>query len=209
MTYTTIYIKADQNSVVTNKKVHLQDVVKIYGTDKTLVKKINNTVILVIESQKKCKYAVSILKVIELIQKENPDAVVINVGEEDFVIEYIPPKPKNIVMEWVKTVIVCFIVFFGAAFTIMTFNEDVAVKEVFGMFYKLVMGKEEASGSVMEIAYSIGLPIGVVVFFNHFSKVKIDSDPTPLQVQLRSYEKDINTAIIENKSREGKTIDAG
>ena len=209
MTYTTIYIKADQNSVVSNKKVHLQDIVKIYGTDKALVKKLDSTVVLVIESQKKCKYAVSILKVIELIKKEHPSAIVINVGEEDFVIEYIPPKKKNLVLEWIKTVFVCFVVFFGAAFTIMTFNEDVSVRDVFQLFYKLVMGEEETAGSIMEISYAIGLPIGVMVFFNHFTKIQIDSDPTPLQVQLRNYEKDINTAIIENKSREGKTIDAG
>lgn len=99
--------------------------------------------------------------------------------------------------------------FFGSAFTIMTFNADVSVDKVFDQFYRLVMGHTKSGGSVLEISYSIGLPIGIIVFFNHFTRIKIDSDPTPLQVQLRLYEQDMNTTVIENASREGKTIDAG
>jgi stage V sporulation protein AA len=38
-------------------------------------------------------------------------------------------------------------------------------------------------------------------------KKKIDSDPTPLQIQMRQYEKDVNTTVIENASREGKKED--
>ena len=41
----------------------------------------------------------------------------------------------------------------------------------------------------------------------NFSKLKIDSDPTPLQVELRLYEKDVNEAIIENAGKEGKKKD--
>ena len=72
---------------------------------------------------------------------------------------------------------------------------------------ELVMGNPATGGSILEISYSIGIPIGIIVFFNHFSKIKINSDPTPLQVQLRLYEQDENTAIIKNASREKKTID--
>lgn len=32
-------------------------------------------------------------------------------------------------------------------------------------------------------------------------------DPTPIHVEMRSYEKQVNEAIIEDASREGKTID--
>ncbi len=40
MTQQTVYIKAEQCSVVTNKKVFLEDVVTIYGSDKKLVKEL-------------------------------------------------------------------------------------------------------------------------------------------------------------------------
>ena len=35
-------------------------------------------------------------------------------------------------------------------------------------------------------------------------KKKIDSDPTPLQVQMRLYEENVNKTVIENASREGR-----
>lgn len=203
----TVYIKAEQCSVVTNKKVFLEDVVTIYGSDKKLVKELSKEVLFVVTEEKKKKYIFSILKIIELLQKQHPNLTVNNLGETDLIVEYIPPKKKNMVLEWGKTIFVCLTVFFGGAFTIMTFNEDVSVAKVFDLFYELVMGQKASGGSILEISYSIGIPFGIIVFFNHFSKAKINSDPTPLQVQLRLYEQDENTAIIENASREGKTID--
>lgn len=205
----TLYIKAEMCSIVTNRKVFLRDVVKLYGTDKKMVKELNEEVVLVVPNEKKCKFAVSVLKIIEILQKQHPNVLVINVGVIDFVIEYIPPGKKKKVLEIAKTIFVCLAVFFGSAFTIMTFNADVSVEKVFDQFYRLVMGHTKSGGSVLEISYSIGLPIGIIVFFNHFTRIKIDSDPTPLQVQLRLYEQDMNTTVIENASREGKSIDAG
>lgn len=205
----TLYIKAEMCSIVTNRKVFLRDVVKLYGTDKKMVKELNEEVVLVVPNEKKCKFAVSVLKIIEILQKQHPNVLVINVGVIDFVIEYIPPGKKKKALEIAKTIFVCLAVFFGSAFTIMTFNADVSVEKVFDQFYRLVMGHTKSGGSVLEISYSIGLPIGIIVFFNHFARIKIDSDPTPLQVQLRLYEQDMNTTVIENASREGKSIDAG
>ena len=46
-----------------------------------------------------------------------------------------------------------------------------------------------------------------MVFFNHFGKKKITPDPTPIQVQLRKYEQDVDMTFIENASRGGKEID--
>lgn len=204
-----LYIKAEMCTIVTNRKVYLRDVVKLYGSDKKLVKELNEEVVLVVPNEKKCKFAISVLKIIEIIQKQHPNVLVLNVGDTDFVVEYIPPGKKKKALEIAKTIFVCLAVFFGSAFTIMTFNADVSVDKVFDQFYKLVMGHTKTGGSVLEISYSIGLPIGIIVFFNHFTRIKIDSDPTPLQVQLRLYEQDMNMTVIENASREGKSIDAG
>ena len=70
----------------------------------------------------------------------------------------------------------------------------------------LVTGSETSTG-VLELSYSLGIPLGIILFFDHFSKLKMDSDPTPLQVELRLYEKDVNEAIIENAGKEGKKKD--
>ena len=36
---------------------------------------------------------------------------------------------------------------------------------------------------------------------------KITPDPTPMQVEMRKYEKDIDTTFIENAERKGHSID--
>lgn len=203
----TLYIKAEKDTIVTNKKVYLEDLITMYSTDQSLVKELGQKVVMVIDQEKKQKYVFSVLKIIDLIAKDHPGLTIENLGETDFILEYAPPGKKHVTWEWVKTILVCVTVFVGASFTIMTFNEDVSVAEVFGKIYKLVTGAEEQGGSILEIAYAVGLPIGIIVFYNHFSRVKIDSDPTPLQVQLRMYESDVNDTVVENASREGKVRD--
>ena len=61
----------------------------------------------------------------------------------------------------------------------------------------------------MEISYSIGISIGILVFFNHFGKKRFSVDPTPMEVQMRVYENDIQTTLIENAARKEKEIDVG
>ena len=89
----------------------------------------------------------------------------------------------------------------------MTFNQDASVSDIFGRLQKIITGQEAAGPGLLELGYCIGLPAGIIIFFNHFSHLKMSSDPTPLQVQLRIYEKESNEAVLKAASREGKTID--
>ena len=111
-------------------------------------------------------------------------------------------------MEYFKTVLVSLIILFGAAFTIMTFNEDVSVASVFDKVYELVMGTKKEGGSIIEISYAIGVPVGILVFYNHFHRRKVKEDPTPIQVEMSTYEEQVNKALIARASREGDTIDS-
>lgn len=203
-----IYIKAEQSTIVTNSKVYLEDVVTMTGMDKKQIRELGREVLFVIpDKQIKQKYIFSVLKVIELIQKQHPEIVVFNAGETDFIVEYQPPGKKQKWLGYVKIVFVCFAVAIGSAFTIMTFNQDASVADIFAKLYYILAGKEAETPGLLELGYCIGLPAGIVIFFNHFSHLKMSSDPTPLAVQLRLYEKDVNDAIIKTAEREEKTID--
>ena len=150
---------------------------------------------------------ISILKVIELIHEDYPNAEIQNEGEADFIVEYRKDSGKENWLDYLKIALLCLVVFFGGAFTIMSFNNDIGITELFGKFYYQVMGVEESGVTELEIAYCIGLAIGILVFFNHFGKHKITPDPTPIQVQLRKYEQDVDTTFIQNAGRGGKEID--
>ena len=201
-----IYLKLEQNSQVSHKKVLLEDVAEIFTADNTLQKEVGKLVLYTFQQEKEQKLVFSAMKVIALLQKQRPELQVVNIGETDFIVEFKDnPKPSKLI-EVCKAVLVSLIIFFGAGFTIMTFNTDVSVGDVFSLFYKLVMGTEQTKGSIMEITYCIGIAIGILGFYNHFSARNERDDPTPLHLEMRNYEQEMNNAMIKNASREGKEI---
>ena len=208
----TLYLKTEQNVLVREPSVTLKDIAKITSTNPSLVSKLKNMKVYtfhtpVNQSRKKKQVEVfSVMKIIELIGKEFPNVDVQNIGEKDFVLEY-QPKEEAKWLLYLKTAILCVLIFFGSAFTIMTFNNDVGVGEVFMDYYQQVMGTESNGFTVLEICYSIGLFLGIMVFFNHVGRKKITHDPTPIQVEMRTYEKDVDTTFIENCGRNGTSND--
>lgn len=205
----TVFLHFDQCILVKKSRVVLADVASIFTTDPVVKQKIGEVELYRFPKEKKEKKVFSVMMVIGLIGKCYPEVSVNPVGEPDFIVEYKPEKKQKYEkpFEWCKTAFVAFSVFFGSAFTIITFNKDASVEEIFPMIYRLTEGAERSGPGELEIAYSLGLPLGIILFFNHFMRKKIDSDPTPLQVQMRQYEKDVNATIIENASREGKKGD--
>lgn len=99
------------------------------------------------------------------------------------------------------------ICFFGTAFTIMAFHNDIGINKVFMKVYEMIAGEASDGFTILEVAYSIGLAIGIIVFFNHIGGRRITKDPTPIEVEMRIYEDDVNNALVETADREGKTID--
>ena len=97
--------------------------------------------------------------------------------------------------------------FFGASFTIMAFHNDIGIVDVFGKYYELVTGKESSGFTVLEVSYSIGLAAGIILFFNHIGGRRITKDPTPIEVEMASYEEDVEKALIKNADREGLEVD--
>ena len=106
-----------------------------------------------------------------------------------------------------KLILVAIIVFFGSAFTIMTFHVDIGIQKVFERFYVQLMGVDKPMVTELEISYSIGLAVGIVVFFNHISKKKLTKDPTPIEVEMKKYNQDLIHTKVAESDEKGHTID--
>ena len=89
----------------------------------------------------------------------------------------------------------------------MTFNNDVSVTSVFGEVYRLLTGQESSGHTILELSYSVGLAGGILLFFNHFAGWKLNTDPTPLEVEMRLYEENIGKTLIQNDSRKEQEVD--
>jgi len=203
----TLYINVGQNIEVHKKEIFLGDIADLWCQDKTVLAKCKAIKLLTINSDKNTRSVISIMKVIELIQKMDSKIQVTNLGEADFIIDYRIPHKPNHLMQWVKTIIICIITFCGAAFAIMTFNNDGNVQNIFDEMYFLVMGYQPEGFTILELSYSIGLAIGIIIFFNHFKWKTMVLDPTPIEVKMRLYEKEVNEALIQNANREETEID--
>lgn len=202
-----VYIKFPLRVIVNHEKVVLKDIGTVYCVNEELQKKVEELMVIHMGPKENSQYAISIMKVIALITKSDSNLKIVNLGAEEFLVEYQPERADHKVLEYVKTVFVAAIIFFGAAFSIMTFNTDVSVPEVFDNVYSLIMGESGHGKGIIEFTYCLGLSVGILVFFNHFSRKKVRKDPTPIQIEMRKYEKDVENAILSNASREGKTID--
>ena len=150
---------------------------------------------------------ISILKIIECIHEVYPDMTVENLGETDIVMEQLKVAEKKGMVIYGKVVFVSLIAFFGTAFTIMAFHNDIGIQDVFDNMYMLIMGESPGNITMMEVSYSIGLAVGITLFFNHIGGRRITKDPTPIEVEMRTYESNVNTALVETSNRERKSLD--
>ena len=203
----TVYLKLDKISMVKEKNVRLEQVGRLWCSNKELEKRCGQLEIMEINEDSDQRYVMSVLRIIELLTEMDDSIQVSNLGEADFVIDYQPGRGSSKLWNWTKTLLICVTMFIGGAFAIMTFNNDACVSEIFKQMYFSVMGSEPEGVTVLDLAYTIGLPVGILVFFNHFSKISFSKDPTPIEVQMRSYETEVNDTLIQNASREESGID--
>ena len=204
-----LYIKGDRDVEVTKPDVTLGDLLNMECTDKMMLAKIKTLKIIRFKKSGRQRCVVSVLRIIACIHEKFPQTDVENLGETDIIVTYEDQKTPALAWHIIKTVFVAAVTFFGAAFSIMAFNNDVDVTKLFGQIYELVTGQETSGFTILEITYSVGVAAGILIFFNHFGRKRFTVDPTPLEIQMRLYENDIQTTLIENSERRGEEIDVG
>lgn len=203
-----IYIKPNRNAEVGASEVFLKDIASVTSTDEHLTAKAKALKVYQFREGQEKRAVISNLKLIELLQGLEKGVTVENVGELDTLIKLVKVPEKKGFFVWSKVVFVALISFFGTAFTIMAFHNDIGIHDVFGRLYEQIMGADSNGFTTLEVTYSLGLAVGITVFFNHIGGRRITADPTPIEVEMRVYEKDVDDTLIETAEREGKTIDA-
>ena len=199
-----IYLKAGRSVEVDRPKVCLGDVLEVEGGDPELLSKIRRIPLVTFhhtDGKRECRAVISLMQVIAGIHARYPQAEMENIGEKDFIVIYKKEKDSGKILHRGKTLCVTLICFFGAAFSAMAFNNDVDTVKMFGQIYELITGQPSDGFTILELTYSSGLSIGILLFFHHFGRNRKNQDPTPLEVEMRLYENDIETAVIENHAR--------
>lgn len=110
-----IYLKAEQNAEVTKPQVSVADIASIYCADNSVSAKAKAVRVYHFHENEQKRQVISILKVIELIEKECGQVTVISVGENATLIELVNVNKHKGPIQMIKMIFVAAISFFGTA----------------------------------------------------------------------------------------------
>lgn len=201
-----LYLKIEQSIQVKNTIVKLGDIAKMECVDDSVVNRLKTEKFLELDSDPQHQKVISTLLVIKKIHEIYPEVEVQNVGETDFILSLRPAQQKKMLVA-LKVLGVSIVSFFGSIFAMMTFNEDVSSLDVFENVYLWVMGESPKGTTILELTYSLGVGVGIIVFFNHFGKRRLTQEPSPVEVEMSGYDKQVYTTVIQHAGRKGQEKD--
>ena len=140
--------------------------------------------------------------IIALIKDKYPASRVSVIGDMDVLVSY--QSKKTIGNKILRTIIVCFLLSIGAATAIMNFHSDVDMLQTQKKIYYMITGKNKDNILLLQIPYSLGIGVGMTVFFNHFFNKKINDEPSPLELEVHSYQQNVDQYIKEHINKDIK-----
>lgn len=148
---------------------------------------------------------IDVMRVLSEVHKTDPDIDVQAVGPAQTIVEIIYQKktysPVLFALVWL-------LLFVGAALAIMNFHEDVSMQLVHKRLYTIITGETSEHPLMLQIPYSIGLGLGMILFFNHLFKKRINEEPSPLEVEMFNYQLDMDMYVSMKENKESmKKID--
>nr|WP_057914311.1 stage V sporulation protein AA [Peribacillus muralis] len=181
-----------------NQAVRIKDIARIIGSEDE-IRIIEEILLLTVKKEDRNIIVIDFAQVIMAIRKVDPHIEVETFGPSQTIIEIILTKKK---MSFLTFALVWFLLFVGGAMTIMNFHVDVSMGEVHQKIFTIITGKVEEKPLLIQIPYSFGLGIGMILFFNHFFKKRFNEEPSPLEVEMFNYQQDLDRYVTMNENRE-------
>lgn len=181
-----------------NQKVKIKDVARIIGTDEK-VKMLEEKILHTVKQEDHNIIIIDLVQMIEMIQSIDQSLEIQTFGPAQTIIEVIYEKKK---VSFLAFATVWLLLFLGAMMTIMNFHVDVSMAEVHQKLFTIITGKVDKKPLLIQVPYSIGLGLGMILFFNHFFKKRFNEEPSPLEVEMFNYQQDLDQYVIMNENKE-------
>ncbi|WP_374723452.1 stage V sporulation protein AA [Calidifontibacillus erzurumensis] len=178
--------------------ITIGDLAQIIGQDK-LVNKIAKLAVYQIKKSDRNLVVIDVMKVIATIQKYYPTIEIQTIGPSQTIIDVVYKKKKPTIG---LIALVWFLLFVGSAIAIMNFHEDVSMQQVHQKLYFIMTGNNLEKPLLLQIPYSLGLGIGMILFFNHFFRKRLNEEPSPLEVEMFKYQQDLDQYAIIHENKE-------
>lgn len=195
----TLYIRMRHKILVRpNHTVTIGNLAQIISNE-SLKEKIENTVVYHVNMSDKNIVVIDVMTVIDKIHSTYPYIDIQSIGPTQSIVE-IEYRKRNFSI--VYFIGVWLLLFVGAALTIMNFHEDVSMREVHQRIYFIMTGEHNDKPLMLQIPYSFGLGLGMILFFNHLFKKRINEEPSPLEVEMFNYQQDLDRYVMLKENKE-------
>ncbi|MBB6455304.1 stage V sporulation protein AA [Salirhabdus euzebyi] len=199
-----IYIRLKNKiNIPKDEKILLKDIAYLSANEnwKNLLEK---SFIYQVKKEDKNIVVFDIFTVIEKLKDQHPNLEFQPVGPNQTiaVLSEFTKKPNFLVVSFIWLLL-----FIGAAMAIMNFHYDVSMQEVQQRLHYMLTGQENKYPFWLQIPYSIGLGLGMILFFNHVFKKRINEEPSPLEVEMHNYQQNLDQYVIMHENEVSKKDD--
>lgn len=195
----TVYIRLRHRVFIQpNDKIFLKDIAQIIAED-ALHNQIGDRVLYQADAKDRNIIIIDVMHVMEEIKKFDSMIDVQIIGPSQTIIEVVYKKRK---ISPIFFLIIWFLLFFGSMLTIMNFHEDVSMQDAHQRLYKIITGKSVDKPLMFQIPYSFGLGLGMILFFNHVFKKRLNEEPSPLEVEMFNYQQDLDRYVVMHENKE-------
>ncbi|SHN20354.1 stage V sporulation protein AA [Gracilibacillus kekensis] len=192
-----VYLRLKKKiSVDSNQLLRLGDISYLTGNISYLNKVENLKIYQITEADKNVS-VIDGFQLLTTLVDTYPFLTVELVGANQVIVEIKKNQKKaNVLLILIIWLLLCI----GSAMAIMNFHYDVSMEEVHKGLYYLLTGDQIEKPLWIQIPYSIGLGLGMILFFNHIFKKRFNEEPSPLEVEMFNYQQDLDNYLIYHEN---------
>jgi stage V sporulation protein AA len=147
-------------------------------------------------------YAViDIVDLVSAIQSRFPELDVHSVGPPQTLVEV---ETRGKIPGWLAVFLVSVLLFIGSGLAIMNFHTDVSMQAVHERIFYLITGVNEKRPLLLQLAYSVGIGAGMILFFNRVFQRRINEEPSPMELEVFLYQESIDQYLINDEKQKAR-----
>jgi stage V sporulation protein AA len=194
-----VYVRMRRRVVITPRSVvTLGDVARLVADD-ALANRLKSLQLHRVSDKDGNMLLIDMMQVVKAIRDSEQGLVIETFGEPHVLIEITPagkvkPRKLLLVMAWL-------LLFFGSGMAMMNFHADVNMPAVQRRITELITSRSAPHPWLFQIPYSIGVGLGMLLFFNRLLRKRLNDEPNPLEVEMFMYQENVNHYVITEEYR--------
>ncbi|WP_297991394.1 stage V sporulation protein AA [Anoxybacillus sp.] len=194
----TVFLKMRHRiQVQPNATVRLGDVAQVIANER--MDELRQVPIYTVQKKDRNIVIIDVMHVMKTLLAIVPHVDIQSLGPSQTIVEVVYEKKR---WGYLYVPVVWLLLFVGSGLAIMNFHEDVSMQQVQQRLYRVITGKEVVKPLWFQIPYSLGLGLGMILFFNHFFKKRINEEPSPLEVEMFQYQQSLDQYVIMHENKE-------